>query len=92
MEETALRQFEDELVKILRGHAKRVHQGGLDGAGYLGNPGLVVTAFDDMDFGKRHGIVSFLPGSMQRFDGERDALTASDAKRDKAAPKTVAAH
>jgi len=30
--------------------------------------------------------------SMQRFDGERDALTAADAKRDKAAPKTVAAH
>ena len=29
---------------------------------------------------------------MQHFDGQRDALTAADAKRDKAAPQTVAAH
>jgi hypothetical protein len=47
-----------------------------------------------MDFGKRHGTASFftLTSSMQGFDGQCDALTAANAKRDKAARQTVAAH
>jgi len=71
VEETALRQFEDELVKILRGHAKRVHQGGLDGGGYFCHPILVVTPFKDVNFGKWHGRVLFGSAfSMQRLDGQ----------------------
>ena len=94
MQKTVLRQLEDQLVKVVGRHAKRVHQGGLDGARYLGNPGLVVTAFDNVDFGKRHGTASFftLTFSTQCFDGQCDALTAADAKGDKAARQTVAAH
>jgi hypothetical protein len=34
-------------------------QGRLDGAGHFGDPVLAVTAFDNMDFGERHGLASF---------------------------------
>src|SRR6516225_4967468 len=92
MEKSILREFEDQLVEVFRRYTKRIHEGSLDGAGDLGDPGLVVTTFDHVDFGKRHGIGSFLSVSMQRFDGQRDALTAADAKRDKATPQAVTAH
>jgi hypothetical protein len=54
MKKPVLRQLEDDLVKVLGRHAKCIHQCCLDGAGYLGNPGLVVAAFDNVDFGKWH--------------------------------------
>src|SRR5262249_34086262 len=38
------------------------------------------------------GLLVLLRVSVQRFDGQRDALTAADAKRDEAARETVAAH
>jgi hypothetical protein len=38
MEKPILRQLEDELIEVFGRHAKRVHQSGLDGAGYLGDP------------------------------------------------------
>src|SRR5262249_52447401 len=38
VQKTALRQFEDELVKIFRRHTKRVHQRGLNGSGYFCHP------------------------------------------------------
>ena len=60
VEKALFRQFKDELVEVLGRDAKRVHQGRLDGAGYLGDPSLVVTAFDDMDLGERHGLISFV--------------------------------
>jgi hypothetical protein len=80
---TVLRQREDELVEVFGRHAKRIHQSGLDGAGYFGDPGLVVTAFDNKDFDEWHGTTSFftLTFSMQGFDGQRDALTTADAQR-----------
>ena len=87
-----LRQLEDQLVKVFGRHPQRVHQGGLYGAGYLGDPSLVITAFDDMDFGERHDTFSLSLFSMQRFDRQRDTLTATDAKRDQAAGQTVPAH
>jgi hypothetical protein len=30
----------------------------LNGAGYLGDPGLVITALDKVNFGKWHGVGS----------------------------------
>ncbi len=75
-----------------RRYTKRIHEGGLD-SGYVGDPRLVVATFDNVDFGKRHGRTPFLLRvSMHGFDGERDALTATDTKRDKAARQTVTAH
>src|SRR5262249_52603000 len=50
MEKPVLRQFEYELIKIFRRHAKRIHQCGLDSAGYFCDPLLVVTPFKDVDF------------------------------------------
>ena len=50
MEKPVLRQFEYELIKIFRRHAKRIHQCGLDSAGYFCDPVLVVTPFKDVDF------------------------------------------
>src|SRR5262249_60688753 len=38
------------------------------------------------------GLLVPFRGSVQRFDGQRDALTAADAQPDKAARQTVAAH
>src|SRR6516225_12044452 len=38
------------------------------------------------------GLLLLFRVSEQRFDGQRDALTAADAKRDEAARETVAAH
>jgi hypothetical protein len=32
----------------------------LDSAGHFSDPGLVVTAFDNVDFGERHGLISFV--------------------------------
>src|SRR6516165_1484727 len=54
MKKPVLRQLKDELVEVLGRHAKCIHQGCLDGAGYLGNPGLVVAAFDNVDFCEWH--------------------------------------
>src|SRR6516225_4423916 len=54
MKKPAVRQLKDELVEVLGWHAKCIHQGCLDGAGYLGNPGLVVAAFDNVDFRECH--------------------------------------
>jgi len=59
VEKAVIRQLEDELVEILGRHAKRVDQGCLYGARYLGHPGLVVTAFDNVDFCKRHDMAPF---------------------------------
>jgi hypothetical protein len=69
-----------------------VHQGGLDGAGYFGDPRLIVSTFDKVDLGERHDVNSLFTesSSMQHFDRQRDALTATDAKRDKAARQSVA--
>src|SRR5258706_10679019 len=50
VEKAAFRQLEDQLVEVFWRHVKRIHQGGLDGARYFGDPGLVVTAFDNVDF------------------------------------------
>jgi len=50
-----LRKFEDQLIEVFGRYPKRVHQGRLDGAGHFGDPVVVVTAFDNMDFGERHG-------------------------------------
>jgi hypothetical protein len=50
----------DKLVEVFGRHAKRVHQGCLDSAGHFGNPALVVTAFDNMDFSEWHGLASFV--------------------------------
>ena len=50
---------------------------------YFGDPSLVVTAFDDVDFGERHGTDSFFfRASVEGFGCQRDALTPTDAKRD----------
>jgi hypothetical protein len=54
--------FKDELVEVFGWHAKRIHQGRLDSAGHFGDPGFVVTAFDDVDFGERHGCSPLLLG------------------------------
>src|ERR1700719_3711975 len=59
VEKALLRKFKDKLVEVFGRHAKRVHQGRLDSAGHFSDPGLVVTAFDNVDFGKRHGMISF---------------------------------
>jgi hypothetical protein len=54
--------------------AARVHQGRLDGAGHFSDPGLVVTAFDKVDFGERHAaaatrvLMSFRGASRVSFD------------------------
>jgi hypothetical protein len=53
------RKFKDELVKVFGRNTKRVHQGRLDSAGHFSDPGLIVTAFDNVDFGERHGFNSF---------------------------------
>jgi hypothetical protein len=58
MQKAVLRQLEDQLVEVFGRHAQRVHQGGLDGAGDFGDPRLLVAAFDDVDFGERHGMAS----------------------------------
>src|SRR5262249_32250556 len=93
MAKSILREFENQLVEVFRRYTKRIHEGGLDSAGYFGDPRLVVAAFDHVDFGKRHDRTPFLLRvSMHGFDGERDALTATDAKRDKGARQTVTAH
>src|SRR5262245_64702296 len=55
VEKPVLRQLEDQLVEVFRRYAKRIHQRRLDGGGYFGDPGLVITAFDNVDFGERHG-------------------------------------
>jgi hypothetical protein len=62
VEKAILRTFKDKLVEVFGRHAKRVHQGRLDSAGHFGNPSLVVTAFDNMDFSERHGSTSFATG------------------------------
>jgi hypothetical protein len=46
-------------VKRRHRHAKRVHQGRLDSAGHFSDPVLTVTASDNVDFGERHGLISF---------------------------------
>jgi hypothetical protein len=38
MQKTVLRQLEDQLEEIFGRHAKRIHQSGLYGPGYLGDP------------------------------------------------------
>jgi hypothetical protein len=85
MEKPVLRQLEDQLVEIFGRHPKRIHQGGLDGAGHLGDPGLIIAPLDDVDFGERHCLAPLPSVSMQNFDGQRDALTAANTKRDEAA-------
>ena len=60
VKKVCLRKLEDELIEVFRRYAKRVHQGRLDGAGYLGDTGLVITTFDDVDSGEWHGIASFI--------------------------------
>src|SRR5215831_2650871 len=64
MQKAVLRQLEDQLVEIFGRHAKCIHQSGLYGPGYLGDPGLVVTALDKVNPGKRHGMG---PCSLTRF-------------------------
>src|ERR1700686_2008654 len=59
VEKAILRKFKDKLVEVFGRHAKRVHQGRLDSAGHFSDPGLVVTAFENVDFGERHGMISF---------------------------------
>ena len=58
MEKALLRKFKDKLVKVFGRHAKRVHQGRLYGAGYFGDPVLIVTTFDNVDFSERRGSTS----------------------------------
>ena len=60
VQEPLLRKLKDKLVEVFGRHAKRVHQGRLDSAGHFGDPALVVTAFDNVDFGERHGLASLL--------------------------------
>src|SRR5215510_10781492 len=64
VQKAVLRQLEDELEEVVGWHTERVHQSRLDGAGYSGDPRLVVAALDDVDFGERHVIASF---SSRRF-------------------------
>src|ERR1700733_12350194 len=59
VEKALLRKFKDKLVEVFGWHTKRIHQGRLDSARHFSNPGLVVTAFDNVDFDERHGMVSF---------------------------------
>jgi hypothetical protein len=74
MKKPVLRQLEDHLVKVIGRNAERVRQGGLDGAGYPGNPVLVVTAFDNVDFDKRHCTLLVRSCvSLQGFDRQGDA-------------------
>src|SRR6267142_1703296 len=76
VEKPLLRKFKDELVEVFGRHAKRVHQGRLDSAGHFGDPALVVTAFDNVDFSERHGSTSFAfcetinVGTMARASGQ----------------------
>src|SRR5580692_9866535 len=60
VEKAILRKFKDNLVEVFGRYAKRVHQGRLDSAGHFSDPGLVVTAFDNVDFCERHGMISFV--------------------------------
>jgi hypothetical protein len=55
MEKPIFRHLEDQLVEVFGRYAKRVHQGGLDRSGYLGNAGFVVPALKDVNLGERHG-------------------------------------
>jgi hypothetical protein len=59
MEKPVLWELEDQLVKVFGRDPKRVHQGGLDSARYFGDPSLVITAFDYVNFSKWHGMTSF---------------------------------
>ncbi len=63
-----LGKFKDELIEVFGRHTKRVHQGRLDGAGHFGDPVLIVTAFDNMDFGERHGVDLL---GLETADGKR---------------------
>jgi hypothetical protein len=38
----------------------------LDSTGHFGDPAVVVTAFDDMDFSERHGSTSFAMGQQMK--------------------------
>src|SRR6476659_7245103 len=58
MEKALLRKFKDKLVKVFGRHAKRVHQSRLYSAGDFGDPVLIVTTFDNVDFSERHGSTS----------------------------------
>src|SRR3974390_3896038 len=60
VQKMVLGQFEYELIKILRRHAKRIHQSGLNGSGYFCHPALVVPAFEYVNLRKRHDSLLFL--------------------------------
>src|SRR6266436_2889054 len=66
VEKALLGKFKDKLVEVFGRHVKRIYQGRLDSAGYLGDPAFVVPAFDYVDFGERHEWVSFALGRQIR--------------------------
>src|SRR5262245_32020518 len=62
--------------------------------GYLGDPGLVVTALDKVNFREWHGmgLLFSCAVSVQGLERQRYALTAAYAKRDKTAGQAIAPH